>query len=147
MGVLFTDSRTTLIARPQERSQAHDILEQAGGHVESLVVQDVDRKPFPVPRELAAVIAQVIEVMARGGTVVIGSLPEELTTTVAAEQLGISRPTLMKLIKDGEIDAHMVSTHHRLKSADVLAFKRGRLERQRAAFEELRALEDELTIG
>ena len=69
MGVLFTDSRTTLIARPQERSQAHDILEQAGGHVESLVVQDVDRKPFPVPRELAAVIAQVIEVMARGGTV------------------------------------------------------------------------------
>lgn len=97
-----------------------------------------------MPQELAAIIGRVLEVMASGGTVMVGSLPEELTTTVAAEQLGISRPTLMKLIRHDEIPAHKVGIHHRVKSADVLAFKRGRIQRQRQALEKLRVLEEEL---
>lgn len=138
-----SEERTTLIARPQERRQAHELLEQVGGHVETLTIGE-STLTTPIPRELAAIIGRVLEVMASGGTVVIGSLPEELTTTVAAEQLGISRPTLMKMIRDCEIPSHMVGTHHRVKAADVLAFKRRRLERQRQALDELRALEDEL---
>jgi excisionase family DNA binding protein len=97
-----------------------------------------------VPDELADVLRRILAVASRGGTVVVGSLPGELTTTVAAEQLGISRPTLMKLIRDGELPAHKVGTHHRVKTADVLAHRRARLERQRSALDELRALEDEL---
>lgn len=137
------DERTTLITRPQERRQAHDLLEQVGGRVETLTIEVASHKAS-VPRELAGIIGRVLEVMARGGTVLIGSLPEQLTTTIAAEQLGVSRPTLMRMIRDGEIPAHKVGTHHRLKAADVLAFKRARLERQRQALEELHALEDEL---
>lgn len=97
-----------------------------------------------MPHELSAIIGRVLEVMANGGTVVVGSLPEELTTTVAAAQLGISRPTLMKLIGGEQIPARKVGTHHRLKSADVLAFRQERLERQRTALDELRALAAEL---
>ncbi len=143
MTIRNAEERTTLITQAQERRLAHDLLEQTGGHVENLTVEG-GSSAAAVPPELVDIISQVLQVMANGGTVLIGSLPEELTTTVAAEQLGLSRPTLMKMIRDGEIPSHKVGTHHRLKASDVLEFKRARLRRQRAALEELRALEDEL---
>ncbi|MFT4189549.1 MAG: helix-turn-helix domain-containing protein [Aeromicrobium sp.] len=139
------EPRTAVLTHARARRQAHDLLEQVGGRVETLSVE-VESLTAPVPRELTDVISRVLEVMAQGGTVVIGSLPDELTTTAAAEQLGVSRPTLMRMIRDGEITAHKVGTHHRLRTPDVLAFKRKRLERQRQAFEDLRALEDELDM-
>jgi excisionase family DNA binding protein len=132
-----------LLVEAKERRQATALLEALAGHPERLAVESAER-PVGLPPELANILATVVEVMARGGSVTIGSLPDELTTTVAAEQLGISRPTLMKMIQNDEIPAHRKGTHHRLKLSDVLAVKRARLERQRHAFEELRALEDEL---
>lgn len=136
--------RSVLLTRPVERQQALDLLSVIDGHAERLAVAAALNVPVPVPAELARIIAKVLEAMAGGGTVTIGSLPEELTTTVAADQLGISRPTLMKMIRNGEIPAHKVGAHHRLKAADVLAAKRVRLAKQREAFDELRRLEDEL---
>jgi excisionase family DNA binding protein len=136
--------RSVLLTRPAERQQAVDLLSVIDGHVERLAVAGAPNAPVPVPTELAQIITKVLEAMAAGGTVTIGSLPEELTTTVAADQLGISRPTLMKMIRSGEIPAHKVGAHHRLKTVDVLAVKRIRLAKQREAFVELRRLEDEL---
>ncbi len=62
---------------------------------------------------------------------------------MAAEILGISRPTLMKMVKEGTIPASRVGTHTRLQTDDVLSKLRERRERERAAFEALRALEDD----
>ena len=132
-----------LVTNPRERQQAHDLLESLAGRPERLVVDDPASR-HPVPAELTALLRKVLEIMASGRTVTIGSLPDELTTTVAAEQLGVSRPTLMKMIRSGEIPAHRVGSHWRLKAADVLAARRARLERQRRALEELRELEEQL---
>ncbi|NDL56287.1 excisionase family DNA-binding protein [Phytoactinopolyspora mesophila] len=96
-----------------------------------------------VPAELGILLREVLRRVAEGGSLTLKSLPSELTTTVAAGELGVSRPTLVRMIRDGEIAAHKVGSHHRLKLADVLEFRRARLERQRAAFEELRQLEDQ----
>lgn len=136
------EKNVVVVAR-EERRQAIEIRERLGGHPERLTVSD-EQSRVALPPELARVLATVVEVLSQGGTVTIGSLPEELTTTVAAEQLGISRPTLMKLIRNGEIRAHKVGSHHRVKLSDVRAFKQARLERQRRAFEALRELDDEL---
>lgn len=143
MSTPLAGERTTLHTRPRERRQAHELLQEVDGHLETLIVE-VASHQTQVPPQLTRVISQVIEVMAAGGTVLVSSLPDELTTVVAAEQLGVSRPTLMRMIRDGEIAAHKVGTHHRLLTADVLALKRARLERQREAFVEMRTLEDEI---
>ncbi|WP_367991553.1 helix-turn-helix domain-containing protein [Nocardioides eburneus] len=140
-GTVETQSRV-LVAR-EERVQAKTLLERLAGS-DDLVVELPHDLTASVPRELAGIIRQVLEAMASGGTVTVGSMPDELTTTVAAEQLGVSRTTLMKMINRGDIAAHKVGSHHRLKTADVRAFKRARLARQRAALAELRDLEDEL---
>ena len=71
----------------------------------------------------------------------VSAIPQEVTTSTAAAMLGISRPTLMKLVTDGAIPAHKVGTHTRLLSGDVLEVKRARRERERAAFAELLELE------
>ncbi|MDV6286641.1 helix-turn-helix domain-containing protein [Rhodococcus jostii] len=95
-----------------------------------------------VPPELARILAKVVAVVAAGGTVTIGSMPSEVTTTTAAHMLDISRPTLMKLIGEGEIPAYKVGTHTRLKSGDVIAYQERLRDAQRAAFDDLRAFED-----
>jgi excisionase family DNA binding protein len=70
-------------------------------------------------------------------------MPENLTTTAAASVLGVSRPTLMKMIKRHEIPAHKVGSHSRLRTEDVLAARTARRSKQRQAFDALRALEDQ----
>lgn len=104
-------------------------IENADGHVE-------------LPPELGRILQHVLDVMSTGGTVTVSAIPDELTTTTAASILSMSRPTLMKLIRDGEIPSHRVQTHHRLKSSDVFAFLKARRARERAAFERLRELDD-----
>ncbi|MFE5705221.1 helix-turn-helix domain-containing protein [Rhodococcus koreensis] len=130
MSAVVTDraARTTLTVTSTE-------VEQAGavdpGSLESVV-----------PPELARILTAVVAVVAAGGTVTIGSVPSEVTTTTAAQMLDISRPTLMKLIGEGEIPAHKVGTHTRLKSSDVIAYQERLRATQRAAFDDLRAFED-----
>ncbi|WP_328407218.1 helix-turn-helix domain-containing protein [Nocardia sp. NBC_00403] len=99
-----------------------------------------------MPAELAKLVMQVVDLVSRGCTITVGSIPNEVTTTTAAQMLRVSRPTLMKLIKDGKIASHKVGSHARLYSKDVLAYRRSQLAAQSKAFDELRALEDELGV-
>lgn len=141
---LSTPQRDLLLADPTERRQAVDLLRDLDGGPGEVTFEARAKRAVAVPAELAGIVTRVLQTLASGGTVTIGSLPQELTTTLAAEQLGVSRPTLMKMIRNGEIHARKVGSHHRLKTSDVLAAKRAKLERQVKAFDELRELEDQL---
>lgn len=137
--------RQVLATTATELGQAQLVVEQletTSGRKLSLN-RSADQDFIMVPSELSAVVAQVLSIVAAGGTVTLGSMPEELSTSNAAEQLGVSRPTLMKMIERGEIEAHKVRTHTRLRSSDVIEFRKVRQARRRHAFEELRELEDD----
>lgn len=133
-----------VVARPREQRQAGELLDELAGHPDKFTVGSDDCRSAAVPSDLAKIISQVLAVMAAGGSVTVGALPDELTTTAAAAELRVSRTTLMKMIRNGDVEAHKVGSHHRLKTADVLALKKVRLQRQRQALEELRDLEGEL---
>jgi len=130
MSAVVTDraAKTTLTVTSTEVAQAGSV--------------DPSSLESAVPPELARILTAVVAVVAAGGTVTIGSVPSEVTTTTAAQMLDISRPTLMKLIGEGEIPAHKVGTHTRLKSTDVIAYQERLRDTQRAAFDDLRAFED-----
>ncbi|WP_199520840.1 helix-turn-helix domain-containing protein [Jiangella anatolica] len=129
---------------PRQEQLARDFVEQTPDP--RFTAASGKTKARAMPAELTALLRSVLEAVARGDGVTLQTLPDELSTTVAAEQLGVSRPTLMRMIRDGEIAAHKVGTHHRLKRTDVLDFRRVQLQRRRAAFEELRLIEDELGL-
>lgn len=122
-------------------AQAQDVSRLLHTPQGTLHVSRENDSEVALPDELHRILAKVIDVMARGGSVTISALPEEVTTTTAAAILGVSRPTVMKMIGDGQLPSHKVGTHHRLASADVYAVLAARRERERAAFEELRSLD------
>ncbi len=130
-------SRSQVMATEREAHLALEVLEQLEGPQGVLAVERGGQRAASLPPEIGRVLQQVLDVMARGGTITIGSVPEVLTTSAAAGILGISRPTLMKMIREGQIPAHQVGTHHRLKSGDVFAALKARRARERAAFREL----------
>lgn len=96
--------------------------------------------------KLNSLIAEMITMLANDQEPSLVSVPQELTTTVAAKRLGISRPTLMKLIREGKIPAHKVRSHVRLLTADVDAFRQKQLQKQLDAFNKLRDFEHEMGL-
>lgn len=134
---------STVTVTKRQEQLARDLVAQAPDPLFTAVGGE---KTVKVPAELTTLLREVLRTVAQGGSVTLQTLPSELSTTTAANQLGVSRPTLMRMIHDGEIPAHKVGTHNRLMLADVQEFRRARLRRQRAAFEELRELEEELGV-
>ncbi len=132
--VLVTDER---------QQQAEKVARALPHDPQRFTVTAADGEPIELPGELSAVLSRILHGMAQGHTITIGTMPEELTTTAAAKLVGVSRPTLMKMIKDGEVPAHKVGTHTRLRTSDVLRLQQERQQSRRRAFDELRALEDD----
>lgn len=126
----LTLSNDSIIVDDQLRDEAIELVDTADddrlGRME-VVINGVRHE---VPETLSRLLVHVIERAARGGTMHIRSMPEELTTTVAAELIGVSRPTFMKYIHSGEIKSRVVGTHHRVLAQDVVALRERRnLER------------------
>lgn len=112
-------------------------------HNASLVLKSPDGQEHELPSNVQQTLIAALRSIAKDGSAHIGRLPEQLTSTVAADHLGVSRPTLMKWVKDGEIAPFKVGSHNRFHRSDVLALKKKRQAQRREAFNELRALEAE----
>lgn len=115
----------------------------AAAHPHLEFVHD-DGRRLRLPDELVGLVLAALDAARNESTLTIGAMPEDLTTTAAASLLGVSRPTLMKWIRAGEIPAHKVGTHTRLKAKDVLEVRAARRQAERRAVLEMMAIEDEL---
>lgn len=72
---------------------------------------------------------------------------DELTTTQAADLLNVSRPHLVKLLKEGEIPYHKVGSHHRVRRSDVLTYKKAQRAQAEDALQALTDQAQELDMG
>jgi excisionase family DNA binding protein len=88
-----------------------------------------------LPAEVFDVLRTVVDAMAEGQAVTIAPVHQRLTTQEAAELLGVSRPTLIKLLERGEIPFEQPGRHRRVLLTDVLAY------RERVASERREALD------
>lgn len=108
-----------------------------------LVLRGTDGSEHGLAPAVQGVLIQALSALAQHGTVTIGELPAELTSTVAADILGVSRPTLMKWAREGVIDSFSVGTHTRFRRDDVLAMVQQRHRERSDALDALRAFDDE----
>ena len=95
----------------------------------ALVAVD-ERERVELPENLHAVLKQVVEAMYQGRAVTVVPQTMTLTTQQAADLLGVSRPTVVRLINDNEIAAERVGNRHRLLLDDVLSYREARRARQ-----------------
>ncbi|MGO1895894.1 MAG: helix-turn-helix domain-containing protein [Brachybacterium sp.] len=108
----------------------------------SLVLHTADGAEITLSGDLQRVLLGALSSIANDGGVTIGRMPDELTSTVAADLLGVSRPTLMKLARDGEIASFKVGTHTRFQRDEVLRVRALRAQKRSAALDDLRALDE-----
>lgn len=85
--------------------------------------------------EIHRVLRQVVDALSHGRAVTVAPQSATLTTQQAAELLGVTRPTVIKILERGEIPFQKVGTHRRLLLADVLEYRTRRRAAQYAALE------------
>ena len=98
-----------------------------------------DGVTVPLPEPVYEVLQRVILAMARGQAVTIAPHNQRLTTQEAADLLGVSRPTLVRMLDDGKIPFDQPGRHRRVVLRDVLAFQEARRAHRRAGLDALMA--------
>jgi excisionase family DNA binding protein len=124
--------RITLDFASRERGAAADDRRGAG------------HESVELPRAAVAALLEIARALAQGQTLHLVPHGADLTTQAAADLLGVSRPHLIKLIDQGDIACHMVGTHRRLLSDDVLAYRERRNASRRSGVQEIQRLSAEL---
>lgn len=91
-------------------------------------VDEHDR--IELPRSVHQALTKVVAALHAGKAVTIAPQTMKLTTQQAADLLGVSRPTVVRLITDGTLPAERIGNRHRLLLDNVLAYREQRRNRQ-----------------
>lgn len=85
-----------------------------------------DGQTVGLPMEAYRVLSDVVRAMSQGRAITVAPVDQLLTTQEAADFLGISRPTLVKLLESGRIpfERPTASRHRRVRLADVVDYQR-----------------------
>lgn len=123
-----------------------------GGCSDGRVVlgEDSSSEVIPIPLEVLRALADLLGRTAEEHTPAEqdSNGPEEmLTTTQAADFIGVSRPFLVKRMEEGLLPYRRGGSHRRVSQRDLMSYKRS-MDRNRArTLEELSALDQELGFG
>ncbi|ASE12355.1 helix-turn-helix domain-containing protein [Kocuria rhizophila] len=134
---------TTTVERINISAQTVREAQAPAQHGASLVLRDAAGNDVALPAEVQRTLLRALSAIAEHGSVDIAQTPEELTSTVAANLLGVSRPTLLRWAREGQIESFKVGSHARFRRADVLQLRQQREMARRAACQELREVDAE----
>jgi excisionase family DNA binding protein len=91
-------------------------------------------------------LSEVLAAAADGELPVVLRASEDLTTAQAAVVLGVSRPTVVRLVDAGKLPARTVGTHRRLALGDVLAYRDASASRRSDALDRMTRHAEELGL-
>ena len=103
-----------------------------------------EQQPLELPEAICRALIGAVEILSRGDAIAIGAVHHQLTTTEAADLLGVSRQYLIRLIDRGDLPHALVGRHRRLRLGDVLANKSRRAIERQKALSEMTRLDAEL---
>lgn len=110
----------------QEMRDLHAFLDSApsaaGRSAPYLVSPEGRRHELPYP--VFDLLSEIVGALADGKGVSVVPTGTRLTTQQAADFLGISRPTLVRLLEKGDIPFTKIGRHRRVELPDLLAYER-----------------------
>lgn len=83
-----------------------------------------------VPEALHRVLAQAVAALKAGKAVTISPTMPKLTTQQAADLLGVSRPTVVRLMDQGELPSERIGNRRKVLLKDLLDYRDARRQRQ-----------------
>lgn len=116
-------------ADAQRFAEVLDSMAAAPGRRPALV--GPHNEQIPLPPDAFEVLVQVAEAMRRGLAVQVAPLNAQLTTQEAADYLGVSRPTLVKLLESDAIPFVRPGRHRYVRLDDLMEYA-DRVRRRRA---------------
>jgi excisionase family DNA binding protein len=137
--VLFRARREEL----RELAELSKQLSRSDVQETSLVI-DGERRALP--RTLFLVLRKLVDGLAKEGAVTVAPHGTEVTTQMAADLLGVSRPRLIQLLDEGRLRFRREGTHRRVPLDDVLTYRQERSKRFEKGMRALQAITDEETL-
>jgi excisionase family DNA binding protein len=99
-----------------------------------------------LPVKALKLLGEILKAMSEGKPVSIVPIATEVTTQMAAELLGCSRPYLVKLLEEGKIEYTKVGKHRRIKYEDVIRYKQKMKEEQKKHLIDIMNADEELGL-
>lgn len=99
-----------------------------------------------IPSRALQLLGDILKAMSEGKPISIVPVATEVTTQKAAEILGCSRPHLVKLLEEGEMEFVKVGKHRRIMFEDVVKFKQKMKEEQKKHIIDMMNQDEELGL-
>jgi excisionase family DNA binding protein len=134
-------SEATTVLPPADMEAMLDLSRFLAHITEPAALLGPNGQAVPLPMEAYRVLVKVVESMRAGKAITVAPLDQRLTTQEAADFLGISRPTLVKLLEQGEIpyERPAAGRHRRVRLDDILDYQLRKRAERRTALDELTA--------
>jgi excisionase family DNA binding protein len=130
-------TRPNLLEQPVLPPNDIELLEQLSkflfGHSEQAMLRSPDGAEVAIPPEVYEVLLTVVDAMNQGKAITVAPVNLRLSTQEAAGLLGISRPSVVKLLEERVIPYEQAGNgrHRKIRLSDLLEYQiRTRVERR-----------------
>jgi excisionase family DNA binding protein len=134
---MTTTAQAGVVFPPRDLSALLDLGRFLEQHTEPGLLLGPDGEQVPLPAEVYQVVVEVVAAMREGKVITLVPRTQRLSTQEAADFLGVSRPTLVKLLEDGKIPYDQPGRHRRLLFTDLLAYAERQRADRRAALDQM----------
>jgi excisionase family DNA binding protein len=117
----------TLAVGPERARDLADVTD-ALAHDAELALMTADGRKVALPAELRTVLTAAAQGLSQGQEILLATKDSYLTTQEAADYLGVSRPTMIRILDLGEVPYERPNSHRRIRLADLADY---RIERQK----------------
>jgi excisionase family DNA binding protein len=118
------------------------ILSHIDGEETEIEIEE-SKERIKIPSRALEFLSDILKAMSEGKPISIVPIATEVTTQKAAEILGCSRPYLIKLLEEGQIQFVKVGKHRRIKYEDVVSYKLKMKEDQKQNLIDIMAFDEE----
>ncbi|MEU9360231.1 helix-turn-helix domain-containing protein [Streptomyces sp. NPDC048301] len=131
------EDRTLLPEHRAEIAELCAFLDQTPQAMEPALLRGPDGSTRTLPSEVYEALMAVVRALSEGKAVTVAPVNTTLTTQEAADLLGVSRPTFVKILDEGGVAFSRPGRHRRVLLEDVLAYKEKRRSQRRQGLDRL----------
>ncbi|AFU68342.1 DNA-binding excisionase, HTH_MerR-SF superfamily [Psychroflexus torquis ATCC 700755] len=121
------------------------VIEQLKSENPEIEIEETHER-IKIPLSALKFLGEILKAMSQGKPFSLVPVATEVTTQKAAEIIGCSRPHLVKLLEDGQIEYTKVGKHRRVKLEDVMRYKNRMKKIQKQNIIDIMKSDEELGI-